>query len=275
MSIKLMTQVWALPVHEKCKLVLLSLADQANDDGVCWPDIDTIAARCSVSTKTVQRAISALETDGWLSVKREYGKAPIFRVILDDKPGEKSPERAPDKAPELPADSGQKSEKDKLSKSENSPGNLDKLSIDLDKLSNSHTRTVIEPSLPLTPSPSADGLGAGLPGFERWWQTYPKARRVAKSKCLRIWRSRQLEPRTERIIRVLLDDACSPQWVKDSGQFVPMPATWLGQERYEREIGSAAAMGGESKLCSVCGVRGIFTLGQRRYCEQHYEEKAA
>lgn len=265
MSIKLMTQVWALPVHEKCKLVLLSLADQANDDGVCWPDIETIAARCSVSTKTVGRAISALESDGWLVVKREYGKTPIFRVVLDDKPVEKQPEKAPEPAP--------KTDLDKLSNSEKSPGNLDKLSIDLDKLSNSHTRTVIEPSLPLTPSPSGDGSGAGLPGFERWWQTYPKGRRVARSKCERIWRSRQLEPRTEAIIRVLLADACSPQWVKDSGQFVPMPATWLGQERYERDVGAVAMQ--ESKGCSVCGQRGIFTIGQRRYCEAHVEEQAA
>ena len=42
------------------KFVLVVLADAADDEGICWPRISTIAERVGVSTRTVQRAIKYL-----------------------------------------------------------------------------------------------------------------------------------------------------------------------------------------------------------------------
>ena len=42
------------------KFVLVVLADAADDEGICWPRISTIAERVGVSTRTVQRAIQYL-----------------------------------------------------------------------------------------------------------------------------------------------------------------------------------------------------------------------
>ncbi|MCY4420953.1 MAG: helix-turn-helix domain-containing protein, partial [Gammaproteobacteria bacterium] len=42
------------------KFVLVVLADAADDQGVCWPRISTVAEKVGVSTHTVQRAIQYL-----------------------------------------------------------------------------------------------------------------------------------------------------------------------------------------------------------------------
>ena len=34
----------------------------------------------------------------------------------------------------------------------------------------------------------------------------------------------------------------SPQWTRDGGQFIPHPATWLNQERWEDEVQSSDGM---------------------------------
>ncbi|MDE1464816.1 DnaT-like ssDNA-binding domain-containing protein [Spartinivicinus poritis] len=42
------------------KIVLLALADNANDQGYCWPAMDTIAEKTSLSRSTVKRHIKSL-----------------------------------------------------------------------------------------------------------------------------------------------------------------------------------------------------------------------
>ena len=58
------------------KLVLMALADSADDDGFCWPKLDTIASKASSSRSTVKRAIKELSDLNLLSVEhreRENG----------------------------------------------------------------------------------------------------------------------------------------------------------------------------------------------------------
>jgi hypothetical protein len=71
MSISLMTAVWVLPVPPARKLVLLALADWADDDGgQCFPAIATIALRASISDRQAQRHMRSLMRDGWIAVAR-------------------------------------------------------------------------------------------------------------------------------------------------------------------------------------------------------------
>lgn len=51
----------APPVH---KLVLVALANFADDEDLAWPHVETLAGMASVSTRTVQRALKALEEAG-------------------------------------------------------------------------------------------------------------------------------------------------------------------------------------------------------------------
>jgi len=70
MSTIVMAACWPLEMPPTAKAVLISLADQANDDGVCWPSIATIARRTCYSERSVQEAIAWLQTVG--VVFREY-----------------------------------------------------------------------------------------------------------------------------------------------------------------------------------------------------------
>jgi hypothetical protein len=55
-----MQWAWHQTVPSTPKFVLLTLADAADDNGVCWPSISTIAKRCAMSTRTVRRALQEL-----------------------------------------------------------------------------------------------------------------------------------------------------------------------------------------------------------------------
>ena len=55
------------------KLVLVKLADQANDDGECWPSYQSIAEACEMSRRTVISHIEWLEENGFL--RRNYRKS--------------------------------------------------------------------------------------------------------------------------------------------------------------------------------------------------------
>lgn len=55
-------------------LMLLALADHANDAGQCWPMIDRIAAKCRVNRRQAQYILSALEDAGEIVIERGQGR---------------------------------------------------------------------------------------------------------------------------------------------------------------------------------------------------------
>ena len=71
MSTIIMSQCWPLGgMTAAQKAVLISLADQSNDDGVCWPSVGTISKRTCLSERAVQEALQWLQATG--AVFREY-----------------------------------------------------------------------------------------------------------------------------------------------------------------------------------------------------------
>lgn len=69
-----MALCWPLQMPPTAKSVLISLADNANDDGHCWPSIPTIADRTCFSERAVHRAIGWLESTGILVADRSNGR---------------------------------------------------------------------------------------------------------------------------------------------------------------------------------------------------------
>jgi hypothetical protein len=80
MSIKLMTLVWDMELPTTQKIVLLALADNANDEGICWPSITTLEKKTSLHRATVIRTISELEDRSHLSRSSESGKTNTYRL---------------------------------------------------------------------------------------------------------------------------------------------------------------------------------------------------
>jgi hypothetical protein len=75
--------------------------------------------------------------------------------------------------------------------------------------------------------------------FERFWKEYPK--KVGKDAARREWQI--LAPDndfTDRILVALQQQRASAQWLKDAGQFIPHPRTWLHQGRWQDEATPAA-----------------------------------
>ena len=83
MSIRLTSQIWDSGRYEQTALlVLLALADQANDDGVCWPAVSTIAARARCSARYVRTLLGEFEKDGWISIEHREGKPSMYRLTI-------------------------------------------------------------------------------------------------------------------------------------------------------------------------------------------------
>jgi hypothetical protein len=71
--------------------------------------------------------------------------------------------------------------------------------------------------------------------FGRFWNVYP--RKVAKGDAEKAWR--KLNPpieTVEKMLKAIESAKASPDWQKDSGQFIPYPATWLNGKRWEDEL---------------------------------------
>lgn len=75
-----MTAVWPLVLPRTEKFVLLALADNANDEGVCWPSIATLCKKTCTSEREVQRAIAALDKSGQLSRIMRAGTSPVYHI---------------------------------------------------------------------------------------------------------------------------------------------------------------------------------------------------
>ena len=72
-------------------------------------------------------------------------------------------------------------------------------------------------------------------GFDLFWAAYP--RHTAKETAKKAFD--KLNPSAE-LLTTILDaisrQKTSVQWTKDGGQFIPHPATWLNQHRWEDEL---------------------------------------
>ncbi len=81
MSTIIMSECWPLQqLSVTQKAVLISLADQANDEGVCWPAINTIAKRCCMSARAVRSAMDHLEVVGLLARERRFNSSNVYSV---------------------------------------------------------------------------------------------------------------------------------------------------------------------------------------------------
>lgn len=71
--------------------------------------------------------------------------------------------------------------------------------------------------------------------FEQFWSAYPK--KTAKQQALKAWQ--KIKPDDEfvrKILSALEQHKKSAQWLKDNGQYIPYPATWLNGRRWEDDL---------------------------------------
>lgn len=69
-----MALVWELPLPPNQKFVLMAIADEANDDGYCFPSHRRLAEKCSINERSVRRMIGLSTADGYVVVKHRFNK---------------------------------------------------------------------------------------------------------------------------------------------------------------------------------------------------------
>lgn len=73
MSVEVSSWAWRQRVGDAgAKLALLKLADQANDEGECWPSRATIAEDCECDISSVKRRIRRLRELGLIVIEPRY-----------------------------------------------------------------------------------------------------------------------------------------------------------------------------------------------------------
>lgn len=104
MSLEAMAKVWKeSPRKGSALLLLLAIADYANEQGAAWPSVDTLAAKCRMSRRNVQVLCETLAKDGDISIDLNAGpnSCNIYRLSRISKDAVFAPAktRAPKTAP--------------------------------------------------------------------------------------------------------------------------------------------------------------------------------
>lgn len=73
--------------------------------------------------------------------------------------------------------------------------------------------------------------------FEKFWDAFPpNPRKSGKYYAYKIWTRKKLNDKVHDIVKHLYEIRESDQWKKDNGQYIPMPSTYLSQERFDQEL---------------------------------------
>ncbi|MBD1586713.1 helix-turn-helix domain-containing protein [Pseudomonas typographi] len=218
MSMELMVKAMKTQVGNPLrKLVLIKLADNASDQGECWPSYQHIADQCEISRSTVKVHIRELEKAGLL--RREFrrngelNQSNVFHLTLENGAAD--------------ARGGA---------SENPPGaseNPGGRAAAAPRTSHSF-EPVNEPTPLCKPDP--------MEGFDQFWKLYPKKRSLKDAK--KAWA--KLKPDAElrqTLITALGRQRLQHDWTKSDGQYVPLASTWLNGEKWNDDVGPPAGAG--------------------------------
>lgn len=89
MSIKVMSAVWEIEGIDSSEcLVMMALADHADDSGRCYPSIARLAKRTKLSDRGVQKVITRLIEKGYVTVSPSAGQggANLYTVTATPEP---------------------------------------------------------------------------------------------------------------------------------------------------------------------------------------------
>ena len=96
MSVLVSTRVWQNSKQTGYAFILmLAIADIADDEGVAWPGIKRLAKKARVTERSVYRLISQLIADGELEVTPGGGrrKTNLYKVLcLSENKGQQNPD---------------------------------------------------------------------------------------------------------------------------------------------------------------------------------------
>lgn len=227
----------------------LALADNAHDDGAhIFPSVSVMARKSRQSERQVQRCLTAMLASGWLIKVRSAagrGRPTEYRInpawlagkgdILTPFPIEPELSTNPDKmSPFCAQKTGKKGDicDGKRVTFETEKGDICDIPI---RTGSNH----------IPPYPPGGGAGTSVDnsdagGFDDFFAAYP--RKVGRGQARQAWDT--LAPDAslrKRIADAVAAWARSPEWQRNGGQYVPKPARWLREGRWDDVPGCALA----------------------------------
>ena len=98
--------------------------------------------------------------------------------------------------------------------------------------------------------------------FEKFWDTYP--RKKSKGDAEKAWK--QLKPSSE-LVEIIISKVVllksSQEWLREGGEFIPYPATWLRAKGWEDEVGPTSVAPAEPDD-TESAMQEFFTLNHQR-----------
>lgn len=107
--------------------------------------------------------------------------------------------------------------------------------------------------------------------FDKFWALYPK--KAGKQAALKKWNTLTPDLKTQNKMLNALDvQKKSDQWTKDNGQFIPNPATWLNQGRWEDDPSAYPKAGNTNRTLRKSKSDNVGNFQQRKYSEEDYSK---
>lgn len=87
----------------------------------------------------------------------------------------------------------------------------------------------------IPPNPPAGGSSIGpAQGFVEFWDAWPRSdRKGGKAECVKVWEEKALEIEAPAIVAHVCAMAKTEGWTKQNGEYVPAPAVYLRQRRWD------------------------------------------
>ncbi len=203
MSISVMSQCWDKSLHAGSELLmLLAIADFSDDNGRAYPAVGTLAKKCRMQRRNVQYILRTLVQSGELSVESNKGPPPkfpnLYRVNLDS----------------LGVQSG-------------APVQSGVRRGALQRTKGAHSNA---------PKPSVTTNNRHALRFDEFWEVYPNRRKGSKLDCIKKWKSGNLDGDADRIVAHVRVMTKSKDWLKQDGEYIPAPLTYLNQRRWDGAV---------------------------------------
>lgn len=258
MSVKVMARVWAQSTRKDGELlVMLALADFANDQGECWPSIPVLAEKARLTERQVRRVLDKLEDIGEIRrIRSTGGRNRRTRYFLT-----------------LPENADIITGK-KLQGNEENPDMEDRKTLVPVSGALNHHRTVnknTEPNGSESLSHSKKRKQSApdpaiLTAFHEFYQAFP--RHVAKQEAERAWR--KLNPDAELVKAIMAGVRRYAEEVKGAEpQYIKHPGPWLNGRRWEDEVEGANRSDREPVVKDLGN--GLLEVDGKRMTKQTYE----
>lgn len=234
MSIKIMTDCQKLQMPPACKAVLMALSNNANDQGYCWPSIANICEDTCYKKNAVIDAIAWLESSKIVITNKNNGRHTTYTICpANFCPVEYVSRMAKTRNNQLHGATSCTNQP----VAQSNPNQLHKATNQLHcataPVAQSNTNRK-EPSITVSKEPSTRVREDFENEFGIFWQEYPK--KVGKAEAQKAFA--KLKPDAvalQGMIDAVRWQRETESWRKNGGQYVPNPATWLNQRRWEDE----------------------------------------